>query len=385
VTGRPRVLLVQRHLEPPGGAAGVAAWMVEALKDDHAVTLLTWRRPDLNALNRFFGTTLRAPDLTVALPPAAVRAAVAAIPAPTYLLRTAILLRLAKRRAGDFDVLLTGDNEADFGPRGVQYINYPWDLLPRPVLETRWYHWRALVTFYRELCIRLAEFSDDRMRRTPALVSSDYVGRLVDQRYGLVPRTLYPPVMGSFPSVDWAQREPRTFLCVGRIAPDKQLDRVIDIMATVRAAIPDLRLRIVGTPEGAYAERIAARARAEGTWITMQSGLTRDALVALMARHRYGIHGHLNEHYGMVVAEMVHAGCIVWVPNDGGQVEIVGDARLRYDTVEGAAAAIVRTLRDPGEEAGLRRHLGEQARRFSTEHFVREFREVMAAAAGSGG
>jgi len=61
-------------------------------------------------------------------------------------------------------VLLTGDNEADFGPRGVQYINYPWDLLPRPVLERRWYHRRALVTAYRELCIRLADFSDERMR-----------------------------------------------------------------------------------------------------------------------------------------------------------------------------------------------------------------------------
>jgi glycosyltransferase involved in cell wall biosynthesis len=380
MTRRPRVLLVQRALAPPSGAAGVAAWMVQALKDDYAVTLLGWRRPDLSALNRFFGTTLGPGDLAVTLPPAPLRALLASIPAPAYLLRTAILLRLAKRRAGDFDVLLTGDNEADFGPRGVQYINYPWDLLPRPALEARWYHGRALVAAYRELCIRLAEFSDDRMRKTPALVSSDYVGRLVGQRYGVVPRTLYPPVMGGFPAVPWEARDP-AFLCVGRIAPDKQLDRVIDVLARVRAEIPSVRLRIAGTPEGAYAERIAARARAEGDWVTLTSGLSREALAALMARHRYGIHGHLNEHYGMVVAEMIHAGCVVWVPNDGGQVEIVGDRRLCYDTVEGAAAAIVRTLRDPREEAELRGHLAEQARRFSTETFVREFREVIAAAA----
>jgi glycosyltransferase involved in cell wall biosynthesis len=380
MTRRPRVLLVQRVLAPPSGAAGVAAWMVQALKDDYAVTLLGWRRPDLNALNRFFGTTLGPGDLAVTLPPAPLRALLASIPAPAYLLRTAILLRLAKRRARDFDVLLTGDNEADFGPRGVQYINYPWDLLPRPALEARWYHGRALVAAYRELCIRLAEFSDDRMRKTPALVSSDYVGRLVGQRYGVVPRTLYPPVMGEFPAVAWEAREP-AFLCVGRIAPEKQLDRVIDVLARVRAEIPGVRLRIVGTPEGAYAERIAARARAEGDWVTLTSGLSREALAALMAQHRYGIHGNLNEHYGMVVAEMIHAGCLVWVPNDGGQVEIVGDRRLCYDTVEGAAAAIVRTLRDPREEAELRRHLAEQAQHFSTETFVREFREVIAAAA----
>jgi len=381
MTRRPRVLLVQRALAPPTGAAGLAAWMVQALKDDHAVTLLGWRRPDLAALNRFFGTTLEPGDLAVSLPPAPLRALLAAIPNPAYLLRTALLLRLAKRRARDFDVLLTGDNEADFGPRGVQYINYPWDLLPRPALEARWYHGRVLVAAYRELCIRLAAFSDDRMRKTPALVSSDYVGRLVGRRYGVVPRTLYPPVMGTFPAVPWEAREP-AFLCVGRIAPEKQLDRVIDVLARVRAEIPGVRLRIVGTPEGAYAERIAARVRAEGDWVTITSGLSRQALAGLMAQHRYGIHGNLDEHYGMVVAEMVHAGCVVWVPNAGGQVEIVGDRRLCYDTVEGAAASIVRTLRDPREEAELRGHLAERARRFSTETFVRELREVIAAASG---
>jgi glycosyltransferase involved in cell wall biosynthesis len=383
MTRRRRVLLVQRELAPPSGAAGLAAWMVQALKDEYAVTLLGWQRPDLAALNRFFGTTLESGDLAVIVPPAPLRALLASIPTPAYLLRTALLLRLAKRRARDFDVLLTGDNEADFGPRGVQYINYPWDLLPRPALEARWYHGRALVAAYRELCIRLAEFSDDRMRTTPALVSSDYVGRLVGQRYGVVPRTLYPPVMGEFPAVPWEAREP-AFLCVGRIAPEKQLDRVIDVLARVRAEIPGVRLRIVGTPEGAYAERIAARARAEGGWVTISSGLSREALAALMAQHRYGIHGNLDEHYGMVVAEMVHAGCLVWVPDDGGQVEIVGDRRLRYDTVEGGAAAIVRTLRDPGQEAELRRHLAAQARRFSTETFVRELREVIGAAASGG-
>jgi glycosyltransferase involved in cell wall biosynthesis len=383
VRRRPRVLLVQRALAPPTGAAGVAAWMVQALKDDHQVTLLAWSRPDLGALNRFFGTTLEPTDVAVLRPPAPLRALLRSIPAPIYLLHTAILLRLAKRRARDFDVLVTGDNEADFGPGGVQYINYPWDLLPRPAVEARWYHWRALVKAYRELCIRLADFSDERMRRTPAVVSSDYVGRLVDRRYGVVPRTIYPPVIGTFPSVDWDARE-RAFLCVGRIAPEKQLDRVIDILIRVRAAVPGVRLHLVGTPEGAYAERIAARIRAEGTWISHESGLSREALAALMARHRYGIHGNPNEHYGMVVAEMVHAGCLVWVPNDGGQVEIVGDPRLRYDTVEGAAASIVRTLREPAEEAALRRHLSSHARRFSTETFVREFREVIAAAARSG-
>ena len=375
---RPRVLFVQRGLEPPGGAAGVAALMVQALQDDHALTLLTWQRADLPAVNQFFGTAVRAEAISRLRPPAALRAIVDALPITSYLLRTALLLRQAKRLARDFDVLVTGDNEADFGPHGVQYVNYPWDLMPRPVLERRWYHLPPLVTAYRELCIRAADFSLERMRQSAMLVNSEFIAGLVRARYGLVSRILYPPVFGTFPEVAWEARD-RTFLCVGRIAPDKELDRVIDILARVRAARPEVRLRIVGTPEGEYAARIAARVRAEGAgWITLESGLSRDALTRLMAGHRYGIHGHRTEHFGMVVAEMVRAGCIVWVPNAGGQVEIVGDERLRYDTVEGAAAAIVRALSDPAEEADLRWRLAKQARLFSTERFVREFREVVA-------
>jgi hypothetical protein len=42
----------------------------------------------------------------------------------------------------------------------------------------------------------------------------------------------------------------------------------------------------------------------------------------------------------------------------------------------------VRTLGDPREQDDLRRHLSARAARFSTEVFVREFREVVGAAAG---
>lgn len=377
-----RVLLVQQAIEPPSGAAGVAAWMVQALRPDHAVTLLAWRAPDLAAVNFFFGTHLAPGDLTVRLAPAPLRILLErlSLTLPLYLLRHLVLLALARRLAPAFDVIVTADDEADFGPRGVHYVHYPWDVMPRPETEARWYHPRALVAVYRALCIRLSGFSIERLRQSVTLVNSDWTGRLVAARYGVTPRTLYPPVIGDFPPVPWESRE-SAFVCVGRIAPEKDLDRVIDILVRVRAAVPGVGLCIVGTPEGAYAERIAARARAEGDWITFRSGLSRDALAQLMAGRRYGIHGNRNEHFGMVVAEMLRAGCIVWVPNSGGQVEIVGDPRLRYDTVDEAAASIVRTLSDPGEQADLRAHLALQAKRFAADRFVREFREVIAAAA----
>jgi hypothetical protein len=113
----------------------------------------------------------------------------------------------------------------------------------------------------------------------------------------------------------------------------------------------------------------------------MHQNLSRAALAALVARQRYGIHGMLEEHFGMAPAEMVRAGCLVWVPDGGGQVEIVADPRLTYTSVDDAIAKIVRTLRDPHEEATLRKHLAAQAPRFSAERFMAQVRTAVADAA----
>jgi glycosyltransferase involved in cell wall biosynthesis len=213
------------------------------------------------------------------------------------------------------------------------------------------------------------------MHRNITLVNSDWTGRLAHRRYGFVSRTVYPPVTGEFPAVPWEFREPG-FVCIGRIAPEKNLDRVIDVVEGVRRHMPGVTLHIVGTPDdGPYFRRIAARARAAG--FAVHQNLSRAALTELLTHQRYGIHGMLEEHFGMAPAEMVRAGCIVWVPNGGGQVEIVADARLTYDSVEDAIAKIVRTLRDPAQEAALRAHLTARAPFFSPEHFMRGVRAAV--------
>jgi hypothetical protein len=75
---------------------------------------------------------------------------------------------------------------------------------------------------------------------------------------------------------------------------------------------------------------------------------------------------------------MVRAGMIVWVPNGGGQVEIVGDAsRLRFDTDDEAVDAILHVISDPHEERRLREHLTVQGERFSTERFTTTVRDLV--------
>src|ERR1700752_434097 len=122
--------------------------MVQALKDTHEVTALTWWPVDLEAINRFWGTSIRRCDLRIIRVPARLRRVIDRMPLPLSLLRTSIMLHITKRLAGSYDVPVGANNEADFGAVGVQYVHYPWNMFPRPHVDIHWYHFRPLLPPY---------------------------------------------------------------------------------------------------------------------------------------------------------------------------------------------------------------------------------------------
>src|SRR5262249_45459215 len=57
-----------------GGGEVLAAWMIQALRDEHDLSVLAWRPLDVAGLNATSETSLRADDWRLVRPPAAVRA-----------------------------------------------------------------------------------------------------------------------------------------------------------------------------------------------------------------------------------------------------------------------------------------------------------------------
>ena len=376
---RRRVLIVHPYLHPAGGSEAVGAWMIDALQDSFDVTLLTWSRPDFDALNRWYGTLIRASDVSVHVVPAAMRRIVDAAPVWLGLLRYALVTRAARREASGYDLVICADNEAVFGRPIIQYIHYPRFLRPRPRGDVRWYHRvpGALKAYYTA-CAWLVPGTAEEMARNVTLVNSSWTA---DRTRALYPtadiRVVYPPVTTDFPDVPWDAREPG-FFCLGRFASQKETAKVIDILAAVRRVVPEIRLHLAGARTSRAAFRHLARlVRPHQSWIQVHDNLSRIQLSALIARQRYGIHGMPEEHFGIGPAEMVRAGCIVFLPDGGGQVEIVSrDDRLLYRTHEEAVAKIVRVLTDADEQTSLRRTLARSAGAFSVEQFVRSIREV---------
>jgi len=376
-----RVLLVQPSLQPPGGSNGVAAWILQALVAEHRVTVLSWQPVEIEPVNRFFGTHLQRSDFDTIDVPRAYRALTDHLPVPAHLIKLSLLMRYTRTVSAGFDVVFGIHNETDYGRRGIQYVHYPTYLRPRPKVDLRWYHPPQVgLDLYYDAADRIAGFSMERMKSNLTLVNSNWTGAQVSRFLGVPTRTLYPPIVDPAPGLAWEDRR-NGFLAVGRISPEKEFERVVKILARVRETAPDITLTIVGTSDRhtrRYFESLKALAHSLGPWIDIRQNLTRDEVRALMASHRYGIHGMREEHFGMAPAELARAGVIVWVPRGGGQMEIVGhEPALMFDSNDEAVKKIVATLTNAVEQRRLRERLSIAAGQFSTTHFMQQVREIV--------
>ena len=110
-------------------------------------------------------------------------------------------------------------------------------------------------------------------------------------------------------------------------------------------------------------------------WVSWNKDLNRKELVSLVARHKYGIHGMENEHFGIAVAELVNAGCVTFVPKSGGQMEIVEDSRLMYLDVSDAVEKIRSVLESDDLQSKLRGKLCKKC--FSNKIFKDEVLRIV--------
>lgn len=383
------VLMLQNNMNPPGGGNTVSLWILEAIKRDYEVTVLTWEQVDFEVINEFYGTSFKTSDFNIITAPNWIRLLLKWVPDPWQWQRFCILMRICKRIQQRFDILLSAHDETDFGRAGIQYVHYPFQQ-QNWALEQEWRNadgWLDKAIKTVTIGLRpwriISGFSFERMMKNKTLVNSDWTGRQYLQSYAAgAAETVYPPVVGDFPVIPWQQKEDG-FVCIGRFATDKRIEQLIAVIEQVRRRYPGIKLHVVGTyspwedGEACY-RSVMQLARQHAGWLQIHENLSREELLALVARQRYGIHGKLDEHFGLAIAEMVMAGCIPFVPNGGGQVEIVGrHERLVYgDDVE-AIDKIGAVLADTVLQRELHDFLARQKQGFTLTRFRQRVLDVL--------
>jgi len=182
--------------------------------------------------------------------------------------------------------------------------------------------------------------------------------------------TIYPPVWSEFPDVPWEKKED-SFVMIGRIAPEKQVEKAISILSSVRDRGHSIRLHLCGKIEDdAYGRRISSLCQMHSDWIIPAGRVTGERKTSLLAGCRYGIQARSAEPFGISVAEMVKAGAIVFAPHEGGQAEILQNPDLLFTGESDAVVKICRILQTPSMQSMIHSTLRDRARSFNTERFI---------------
>lgn len=373
-----KIAVVYPMLIPGGGTEAVAAWTIHALQKDWQVTLITFSKVDLDTLDRFYGTQLNGGACSVirpALPPLLARTNRFSV------LKDHLMMRYCKSVQKDYDLLISIGGGVDFGRRSIQYFGLaPGSTLIKVLSDggnvPGWYHF--LKRSFMRGCESLSGYSETIMLRNTTLVTSKWAGEVIKSVYTLPEcEVVYPPVNVPSAKTPWGLRQDG-FLCISRISPEKKIEQAIEILKRVREKGFAISLRIVGRHDDlSYVQRIRRLCAEHNSWAVLEGVLPGEELHTLMGRFKYGINAASDEPFGIAIAEMVTAGCIVFVPDSGGQTEIVDDSRLIYRTVEEAVDKITKVLDNEPLQKSLLDKLEGREELFSNRAFCGSMRGVV--------
>lgn len=343
-----------------GGAEAVCVWVIDALLDKFDIDLIvTEKNVTIYKINKFYETNFSDHDFNIIN---------IFFPIRGYLLQSHLAQRYFKNNIKKYDFAISTNNEMDFGKKGIQYIHYP-------ILEKK--KKNILKKSYNKFVITLSKYQFKGMQNNLTLTNSLWTKRQIKRIYNLESKVLYPSLVDKLPFTNRKEKQ-EGFVCIGRITPAKELEKVIEILSKVKKIFPSITLDIIGYIEDKkYFKKIENVINDKSDWIKIKSNLSHKEIKESIIKFKYGIHGMKNEHFGIVILEMIKAGIIPFVANDGGQVEIVDEENLIYRDKEDAVKKIEKVLENNLLQKKILTKLQEQDKKFSKEVFTKQIKEIV--------
>ena len=166
-------------------------------------------------------------------------------------------------------------------------------------------------------------------------------------------------------------------LYIGSENPRKNLPRLISAFAKIKAALPEVRLIKIGSPEHlAQAEQLRLQIEQMGLTdaVLFYEHVSDQDLAIFYNLAELFVFPSLYEGFGLPPLEAMACGTPVVCSNAASLPEVVGDAAIMVDPydVEGLAEAMRQVLMDAELREELRRRGLKQARQFTWERTARE-------------
>ncbi len=362
-----------------GGSEATAMWTLQALQELYDVTFVTASPMDWDELNRAYGCAVDPDKINYRRAP---RLPTVDGPAKLSQLQLRYFEKFCHGIAGDYDLCISAYNPINFGKPGIQLIG---DFSFSEEMRKRLYvygeqQFRHRDSLARRVYLKLSEWIGIEEvplaeRGDLVLANSEWCVDQLAEFFGLQNApVIYPPVV--LPKAPaQSERDPLSFVCLGRVVPEKEIERMVSILRTVRERGYPVTLRLIGALDDSdYSARIGELVSSED-WVHSEGFLMLEKKHSILSQMTFALHACRIEAFGIAVAEMASMGCVPFVPSTGGAREIVGHEELQYAADDEAVEKIVSLLENPEQVPVLRRHLSEEMNRFGPEVFMRELRE----------
>jgi glycosyltransferase involved in cell wall biosynthesis len=352
-----------------GGAEVATMWILEALCHEFELEVVTRGGWDLDDLNFCAGTQVPQSGLRRVW-----------VPLKLLLKQTkggavwdGLFRSYCRRIAPRYDLCITASRVIDWGVPAIHFLSdVAWnrDLQSRfcaaERTRSRSRSREALASVGR----RLAGSSG----RDPAdhdlfVANSQWTAAVSKPYCRRAPAVVYPAVPTGSGWAPWEGRR-NSFLYLGRIAPEKQIEQVIQILEGVRALGHTISLHVIGhfdrTP---YASGVQTLCNSRASWICLHGAAFGSRKDTLLRQCRFGISTCSREAFGIATAEMMQSGIPTFVPSSGALPEVVQREELIYRDISEAIIKIDTLLKSTALQTELHRAVMSRASAFSPEVF----------------
>lgn len=386
---RPKIVIGHPFLGRGGSEARVM-WLIESLKQDYDLTVVTTGGWDLEDLNRAYNTNVQEQDVSVlfAPTPRVLRRYSAAA------LRGAYFQRFCRSIARDFDLCISAYNCTDWGCEALHFIaDFTWsdEITSRATGRSPGFIYRDTIMrrSYLSLAKRIARPSSrDPLREDQILPTSHWGAALLKRNFGATRVEALYPFLHS-PARTGIDREALCkeeipFISIGRIAAEKRIEDTIEIVRALRQQGFPVHLYLAGEiGSDQYGTRIRESCLKNSAWVSVLGRVSGARKQDLFSAVAYGISTCRQELFGNAVAEMMCGGIIPFVYEVGGPAELVGSPALTFGNNEQAVDKIVHILKDAELRSSIRKHLQLASKVFSLETTISKVRSIVKSAIDS--
>lgn len=346
-----KVGVVHPNLNLKGGAEYVSLQIIKSLQEDgYEVELITLNDPCWKVLKDFYSMELG--EVIVRKP--VLVSKVFGDTRSFFKLRSGLVKRFARKNSEDYDLLVSTLNEADLGGKGVQYVHFP-----EAVSEAS-YHGAGkestgVKAVYDNLVSGLKGVREG-VESNLTFVNSEYTKSAYNSFYSNEAQVLNPPV-GKIRGESFEDRK-NSFVVIGALKPHKRQKEIVEVIEKVRTNGFMVELDFVGSKDSSYGKKVEDLVE-DKDFVNLHGEVSREELEEIVGSCKFGIHGFSGEHFGLAPAEMINAGCIVFVPDKGGPAGFVNRGELVFTDKEDAVKKISNVLRHEDLQKEIRNDLDE--------------------------